>query len=188
MKKAIAEISARHLHISPQHLAKLFGPNFKLKKQHKLSQPGEFASKQTLEIIGLKNKLEKVRIVGPVRKKTQIELSLTDCIFLGIRPVLRLSGDVKNSPGVILKGPKGKLKIREGVIIPKRHLHLPEKQAKSWGLKNKQKIKVSFKGPRAAILKEVMVRVGDYKTRVHLDTDEANAIGIKNNATVELSF
>ncbi len=188
MKKLIVEVSARHLHISKKDLAKLFNKNYTLKKSKDISQPGQFACKETLEVIGPKNSFKKVRIVGPERKDTQIELSITDCVYLGIKPVIRLSGNIKNTPGILLKNKNKKLKIKEGVIVAKRHLHISSKEAKKLKLKDKQKIQITVKGKRASILKEVIVRFGNFKTRLHLDTDEINALGIKNGSKVELNI
>lgn len=187
MKKVIAEVSARHLHLSQDHINKLFGKDYNLKKLKDVSQPNQFATKETLEVIGPKNIFRKVRIVAPIRKSTQLELSISDCIHLGIKPVLKLSGDLKNSSTFILKGPKRQIRVR-GCIVPKRHLHISKDIAKKWKLKNNQKIEVLVKGNRGGILKEVIVRIGDFKTRLHLDTDEANAMNIKNNSTVYLNI
>ncbi|MCB9802694.1 phosphate propanoyltransferase [Candidatus Nomurabacteria bacterium] len=188
MPKVIAEISARHIHLSEKDLFFLFGKAYLLKKQNSLSQPGEFAAKETLTVKAKKNSFPKVRIIGPIRKETQVELSVSDCIFLGVKPVLNLSGDLKNSSAITLIGPKGILKLKKGTIVAKRHLHLSKKDAQKWALKNKQKVKVKISGSRAMLLEEVIVRVGDFQTRLHLDTDEANAAGIKNKQKVLLEI
>ncbi len=187
MKKVIAEVSARHLHLSQDHVNKLFGKEYSLKKLKDVSQPNQFATKETLEVIGPKNIFRKVRIVAPVRKQTQLELSISDCIHLGIKPVLKLSGDLKDVSFFYLKGPKRKIRVK-GAIVPKRHLHISEAMAKKWKLKNNQKIEALIKGNRGGVLKEVIVRIGDFKTRLHLDTDEANAMNIKNNSSVYLNI
>ncbi len=188
MKQVIAEISARHLHISKKDLEKLFGKGYILKKLKSISQPGEFASTVTVDLINGKKVLKKVRVVGPTRKATQIELALTDCYALGIKPVLRVSGDLKNTPGITIKGPKGSVKVANGVIIPKRHLHISTKQAKAWKLKNKQKVRAIAKGHRSVVFNEVIVRVGNYNTRIHLDTDEANAAGLLSCSKIDLDI
>jgi len=185
MKKVIAEISGRHLHISRADLDKLFGQSYQLKKIKDLSQPGEFAAREQVEVIG-KNKI-KMRLVGPVRKKTQIELSLTDCYQLGVKPVVRVSGDLTATPGgLILRGPKGKVVLRSGVIVAQRHLHLPTDQAKVWRLKNGQMVKARVGGSRGLIFDNIVVRVGNYATRIHLDTDEANAAGLLSCSKIDL--
>ncbi len=186
--KVIVEVSAKHLHISKKDLEKLFGKNYKLTNIKDISQPGQFACKETLEVIGNRNSYKKVRIVGPERKNTQLELSISDAIYLGIEPVIKVSGDHKNTPGIILKNKNKRIKIESGVVIAKRHLHISKEEAKKLGLKNRQKVEAEVKGKRASIIKEIVVRFGDYKTRLHLDTDEANAFNIKNGSRVELKI
>jgi putative phosphotransacetylase len=182
MKTIIAELSARHIHLSQKDLVKLFGKNFELTKFKDLSQPGEFAAKETLIVKGAKDYFPKMRIVGPVRKKTQVELSMTDCYFLGIKPSIQVSGQVKKAASVILQGPHGQ--ITAPAIVAMRHLHISKEQAKLWKYKHGKKIAVMVKGERSAILENVVVRVGDHNTRLQLDTDEANAVGLTNNQKV----
>jgi putative phosphotransacetylase len=187
MKKVIAEISARHLHISAAHAAKLFGKTYQLKKLKDLSQPGEFAATAQLQLIGPKGKIQAVRIVGPIRKQTQIELTLSDCRTLGIKPVIRVSGDLKGSPGgLIIKGPKGQVKLTSGVIVPQRHLHISKEDAKKWKIKNGQKLKAKVAGSRGLVFDEIVARVGNYQTRIHLDTDESNAAGLLSCSKIDL--
>ncbi len=188
MKKVIAEISARHLHLSSQDLVKLFGKDYKLKKLKDLSQPGEFAAKETVQVVGPKGKFEKVRIIGPTRKKTQVELSASDCRQVGINPVWRLSGDHKKTPGIKLKGPKGNVIIKKGVIVPLRHLHISHEQAKLWKLKNKKSVSAKVGGPKALVFKNIIVRVGDYRTTIHIDTDDANAAGLLSCSKIYLDI
>lgn len=178
-KKVPIEISARHIHLSQKDLEVLFGKGYQLKKLRKLSQADDFAAQETLDIkIGSKV-IKKLRIVGPVRKETQIELSITDAFSLGIIPPLRLSGDIKETPGAILIKSKKKLKIKKGVIIAKRHLHCSPQQAKRLKLKNGMSVSVKIKGERALIFDNVKVRVKKgYNLCLHLDTDEGNAAGI----------
>ena len=188
MKKVKAEISARHLHISRAHLDKLFGKNYELKPIKELSQPGEFAAEERIEVIGEKGRFM-MRIVGPVRKQTQAELALTDARNLGVKPVFRVSGDLKGTPGgLTLKGPKGSLKLTTGVIIAKRHLHISREDAKKWNIKNNQKVTAIVKGPRAMEIREITARVGNYTTRIHLDTDEANAAGLLACSIIDLDI
>jgi putative phosphotransacetylase len=188
MRKIVVEISARHIHLSDQALAKLFGPSYRLHKKHPIAQPGQFAARETITIKGPKNSLTRVRVIGPNRPKTQLELSLSDCIFVGVNPILRLSGKLSGSAGIWLKGPAGQIKIKQGVIVPKRHLHISKAQAKAWGLKKHQKVSALIKGERSLVLNNVIVRVGDYVTRFHLDTDEANAAGVKQGASAYLDI
>ncbi|MCD4760337.1 hypothetical protein K8R42_00380, partial [bacterium] len=168
-------------------LDKLFGKNFNLKKIKELSQPGEFASQEQVEVIG-KQKI-KMRIVGPIRKQTQVELALSDCRAMGVKPVIRISGDLKDSSGgLTLKGPKGQIKLTSGVIVAKRHLHIDTATAKKWKVKNNQKVKAIIKGSRAMEIREIIARVGNYSTAIHLDTDEANAVGLLNCSKIDLDI
>lgn len=182
MKTVIAEVSARHIHLNQKDLEKLFGKNFKLAKFKDLSQPNEFAAKETLVVKGGRDYFPKVRIVGPVRRKTQVELSMTDCYFLGIKPVVQLSGQVRKSSQVTLQGPHGR--VTASAIVAQRHLHISKEQAKAWKYKNNKKIAIMIKGERSAILENVLVRVGNFKTHIHFDTDEANAVGLVNKQKV----
>lgn len=180
MKKIPIEISARHIHLCQKDLEKLFGKGFKLKKLKDLSQPGEFASKQTVELIGLRSSYKKVRVVGPIRKNTQAEITATDCRIFGIDAPIRISGDVKKSAGAIIKGPKGKVKLTSGIIIAQRHLHLSSTDAKEFKVKNGQKVSIKTTGDRSVTFHQIIVRAGEnYKKACHLDTDEGNAAGMK---------
>lgn len=188
MKRVKAEISARHLHLSQKHLEKLFGKGYELTVIKDLSQPGEFAAKERVEVKGKKDSIM-MRIVGPTRAQTQIELALTDARKLGVKPEIRVSGDLKYSPGgLTLKGPKGSVRLSTGVIVPKRHLHISREDAKKWKIKNGQKLKAVVKGPRALEIKEIVARVGNYSTAIHLDTDEANAAGLLTCSYIDLDI
>ena len=184
MNKIIpVEVSARHIHLSQKDVEKLFGKNHELKKLKDLTLPGEFAAKEMVEIKTSKGKLN-LRVVGPARKDIQIELSITDTIKLGIKPVIKISGDIKNTPGVLLVGPKGKIRLSRGVIVTQRHIHCTPKEAEKLGLKNKQIVSVRVKGKRGLVFDQVGIRVKDnYKLVMHVDTDEGNAAGI-NQKTV----
>ncbi|OGY93079.1 MAG: propanediol utilization protein [Candidatus Komeilibacteria bacterium RIFOXYA2_FULL_45_9] len=187
MHRVPVEISARHLHLSQNDLETLFGPGYKLSKINDLSQPGEFAARETVQLIGPKASYEAVRVVGPVRRQTQVEITATDGRFLGIKAPVKLSGKLKGSAGAILQGPKGRVGLKEGVIVPKRHLHLSTDQAKSLRLKNNQKVALKLAGERAVVFSEVVVRAGEhYRLSCHLDTDEANAAGLKSCGYGEL--
>ncbi len=178
-KKIPIEVSARHIHISQKDLEKLFGKGYELKKYKQLSQPSDFAAKEKLDIENSSRKIQNMRIVGPPRKKTQVELSATDAIRLKIKPIIRMSGNVKGTPGIFLIGPKAKIKIREGVIVPWRHIHCSPEEAKRLGLKDKEKVFVKVKGKRAITFHNVEVRVDEnYRLCMHIDTDEGNAAGI----------
>ena len=179
-KKIPIEISARHIHLCQKDLEMLFGKGYQLRKLRKLSQADDFAAKERIDIkIG--NKIIKdVRIVGSVRRETQIEISLTDAFNVNVKPVLRLSGNLKGTPGaVLIKGEK-KLKIKQGVIIAQRHLHCSPNEAKLLKLKNGAFISVKVEGKRGITFHNIKVRVKQgYKLSLHLDTDEGNAAGIK---------
>lgn len=175
----IVEVSARHIHLSRANLDAIFGEGYELKPLKELSQSGEFAAEETVNIIGPKRILEKVRILGPLREKTQVELALSDCYYAGIEAPLRLSGDVDDAAQVLLQGPNEAMV--GGVIVAKRHFHCSTATAEKLGLKQGDKLELEIAGDRAAILKEVIVRVAEkHNDRIHLDTDEANAVGIKN--------
>jgi putative phosphotransacetylase len=177
--KIQVEVSARHIHISEKDVSVLFGEDFKLTKLKELSQPFEFASNEVLDIEANGKRIKNMRIVGPEREKTQIEISKTDAVYLGINPPLRLSGDVGGSAGIKMIGPKGELELSEGVIIAKRHIHCNKNEADSLKIKNNDFVSVKIEGDRVVIFENVAVRVGDnYKLSMHIDTDEANAAGI----------
>jgi len=182
-EKIPIEVSARHIHISQNDLEKLFGKGYKLRKLKSLSQPSDFAAKETLNIQNGSKKISNVRIIGPVRGKTQVELSATDAIRLGIKPVLKESGDIKNTPGIFLISPKKKIRIKKGVIVSLRHIHCTPKEAHQLGLKNGEMISIKIKGKRGITFHNVKVRINEnYRLCVHIDTDEGNAAGINKKA------
>lgn len=189
MKKVKAEISGRHLHLSHADMETLFGEGYELKVLKDLSQPGEFATEEKVEVIGPKNKIM-MRIVGPTRGQTQVELAMTDARFLGVEAVIRVSGDLEGTPGGLkLKGPKGELELETGVIVPQRHLHCSAEDAEKWGLKTGDKVKAIVRGERALVFDEIIVRAGEkYATDIHIDTDEANAAGLRTCSYVELDI
>ncbi|MCX6718404.1 MAG: phosphate propanoyltransferase [Candidatus Staskawiczbacteria bacterium] len=181
-KKKIAvpvEISARHCHLSKADLEELFGQGYELKKLKQLSQPADFACEETLDIKIDSHILENVRIVGPLRNQTQVEISKTDAISIGVNPPVRLSGDLKNSAKIVLVGPAGQVELNEGLIVAKRHIHCATDEAKKLGLKAGDIVSVEIKSERPVIFGNVIVRVrDDYKFCLHLDTDEGNSAGI----------
>lgn len=181
------EISARHIHLCQTDLEALFGVGYMLQKKTELSQVGEFAAEETLLLITNKGELN-VRIIGPIREKTQVEISYSDARVLGILVPLRISGDLAGSASIKLLGPKDEVELTEGVIIAKRHLHISSAQAQEFGLKNNQNIRIRIPGERGGILNNVIVRSGEnFHLSLHLDTDEANALGIsKENSFGEL--
>ena len=179
MKKVPVEISARHLHLSQKDLEILFGKDYHLTKVKELSQTGEFSAEETVELVGQKSSHSKVRIIGPVRDQTQVEISMTDCRILGIDAPLKLSGNVKGSAQAKIKGPKGEVELKEGVIVPMRHLHLSQEDSDSLGIKTNDKVSIKLEGEREITFHNIIVRSGEkYNTACHLDTDEANAAGL----------
>ncbi|MBI2251422.1 MAG: phosphate propanoyltransferase [Armatimonadetes bacterium] len=172
--------SNRHIHLNYKDLELLFGANYNLTKQKDLSQPGQYAAEETISLVGPKGIIPKVRILGPPRNFTQVEISITDSYILGINPVIRDSGNLKETPGIAIVGPKGVLSLKEGVIVAKRHIHMKEEEAKIRNLKDKDSAQVKIKGERALIFEDVLIRVSpDFRLEMHLDLDEANAAGIK---------
>lgn len=185
--KVPAGISARHVHVSREHLDILFGKGHELKSVKDLSQPGQYAAEEQVDLVTEKGSFKKVRILGPIRSQTQVEISLTDSLKLGLKPPVRDSGNIKGSPGITLVGPKGEVKLTEGVIAAFRHIHMTVADAANFGVKDKEIVKVKFGGERGLIFDQVLIRVHDtFKLDMHLDTDEANAAKISNGDMVEL--
>ena len=172
----IIETSARHVHLSKEHLEILFGNNYSLTKKKDLSQPGQFLSEEKVEVFGEKGSL-KCSILGPVRSRTQVELSLTDARSIGVNAPIRESGDLDNTGTCEIKGPLGKLVVENCVIAAKRHLHATPEDAKNLNIKNGQNIMVATNSNgRRVVFNDVVVRVrDDYALAMHIDTDEANA-------------
>ncbi len=174
------EVSAHHLHISREHLDILFGKGYELTSIKALSQPGQYAAKETVRIVGPNGEYDNVRILGPVRSETQVEIAMTDCFIIGIEPVIRMSGDINGTPGCIIWGPKGHLELKKGVIVAKRHFHCTPQTAENLGLKNNDVVSAEISGERGGILRNIIVRVSDkYADAIHLDTDEGNGLGVK---------
>ena len=177
MKQFIVETSARHVHVTQQDLETLFGAGYQLTPKKYLSQPGQFASEERVDVVGPKNTLARVSILGPVRPETQIELSLTDARSIGVTAPIRESGDVAGSGACKLVGPKGEVEVKEGVIAAKRHIHMTPEDAQEYSVEDKQivSVKVNTEG-RALIFGDVVVRVSPkYALAMHIDTDESNA-------------
>lgn len=178
-KKITVETSARHVHLSQADLEKLFGAGYQLCQMKALSQPGQYACQERVTIVGPKRQLENVIILGPTRKNTQVELSLTDARGIGIIAPVRESGDIAGTPGCKIIGPKGEIEISEGVIAAKRHIHMTPEDAKEFGVDDKQTVQVAVENEgRAIIFGDVVIRVSDkFATFMHIDTDECNAAG-----------
>ena len=177
-REVLVEISARHLHVSQEHLEILFGKGHELTPKKDLSQPGQFACEEKVTIVGAKSQL-KASILGPVRPETQVELSLTDARAIGVTAPIRESGDVKGSGACKIIGPAGEVEISEGVIVAKRHIHLTPEDAEELGVVDKEVVWVKCDTDgRKAILGDVVCRVSkNYARAMHIDTDESNAIG-----------
>lgn len=180
-------VSGRHVHLSRAHLDALFGPGYELTKKKDLSQPGQYASEETVDIMTTKGAFTRVRILGPVRKETQIELALTDAVKLGINPPIRDSGNVAGSPGVVMVGPNGTITLDQGAIAALRHIHMTPADAKQFGVKDKDVVQVECPGERGMIMGQVLVRVNDqYALEMHVDTDEGNAACLKTGDKVRI--
>jgi putative phosphotransacetylase len=188
MMKVMVETSARHVHLSEQDLVTLFGEGAKLTNKKDLSQPGQFACYERVTVVGPKGEMAGVSILGPVRKDTQVELSLTDARKIGIAAPVRESGDIAGTPGCKLIGPAGEVEIPQGVIAAKRHIHLTPAVADEFGLTDKQVVSVRIEGTgRALTFGDVVVRVrGDFAPAMHIDTDEANAAGLPGTVDGEI--
>lgn len=170
------EASGRHVHLTQEQIDKLFGHSLTPAKP--LSQPGQFAAKERLTVVGPKGKLKNVAVLGPARGEGQVELSLTDARMLGLNVPVRQSGDVKDSPGVNLFGPAGQLRLEQGAIAAQRHIHLRPSDAARFGVKDRQVVKLQTFTARPLVFDDVVVRISpDFAPRVHLDYDEANACG-----------
>ncbi|KML37353.1 MULTISPECIES: phosphate propanoyltransferase [Cytobacillus] len=169
-------VSARHCHLSQSDLEVLFGTGYQLTKKAELSQPGQFAANEIITIAGPRGSIEKVRILGPARHITQVEVSRTDSIKLGLKPPLRESGNIEGSSPVTLIGPKGSLYKKEGLIIAQAHIHMTPEDAKAFGVKNGECVKVEAAGERPISFGNVLIRISPrYRLEMHIDTDEANA-------------
>ena len=187
MNTIIVETSARHIHLTEEHIEILFGKGHKLTNKKDLSQPGEFACEERVNIIGPKREIKNVIILGPARKATQVEVSLTEARTLGIEVPIRESGDVAGSAPCKLVGPVGSVEISEGVIAAKRHIHLRPQDAEKFGVKDKQIVQVKVKSERTTIFDDVVIRVRDtFMPYMHIDTDEANACAASGNIEGEI--
>ncbi|MBQ7171840.1 MAG: phosphate propanoyltransferase [Clostridia bacterium] len=175
--KVIVETSARHVHLTEEHIEVLFGKGATLTKKKDLSQPGQFASEQRVTLEGPKKSIPNVSILGPARNATQVEISFTDARTLGVNAPVRESGDIAGSAPIRIVGPAGALEIAEGVIVAKRHIHLTPEDAEAFGVKEKEIVMLRIESPeRTTVFDDVVIRVNaKFKAAAHLDTDEANA-------------
>jgi acetate kinase len=177
------EVSAHHIHLTQEHVEALFGKGHQLTKHSDLSQPGQYACQEQLAIIGPKGRIERVRVLGPTRKATQVEIAMTEQFKLGIHPPIRESGDIEGSPGCTLEGTAGSVVIDRGVICALRHIHLTPADALRYGLKDKCTVRVRVAGDRELLFGDVRIRVdSNFALAMHIDTDEANAANLRNGA------
>lgn len=182
--KVLVEISARHVHVSQADLETLFGAGYELTVKKELSQPGQYACNERVKVIGTKGEFPAVSILGPVRKETQVELSLTDARSIGVNAPVRESGDLDGSGTCKLVGPAGEVELSKGVIAAKRHIHATTADAEKMGLENGEIVSVEIptSNGRSLTFGDVVVRVSDsYALAMHIDTDEANAAGMAPN-------
>ena len=187
--KLVVSISARHVHLTDEHVEKLFGPGRKLTPGKALYQDGFYAAEETVMIVGPRRRmLPQVRVLGPTRKHSQVELALTDAISLGIETPVRHSGDIQGTPGCILVGPAGAVELSAGVIRAARHVHMSHEDAKNYGVKNGEFMTLSIKSPQCSVaFEDLLVRAdATSKLEVHIDTDEGNACNL--DAATEISL
>lgn len=188
------EASGRHVHLSQKDLDTLFGKGYELTKIKDLSQPGQFACKERVTIIGPKGSIKNVIVLGPIRKETQVEVSLTDSTALGIKAnvnpssdldeettLVKQSGDLEGTPGIIIETEKGRVELKKGLIVAKRHIHITKADAKKFNVVDNEIVMTKVMGSRPLIFDDVVVRVSDkFQTSMHIDYDEANACGFSN--------
>ena len=181
------EGSARHVHVTKEALAVLFGADAVLHNKRELSQPGQYLCEERVRLEGPRGSIDRVSILGPTRPASQAEVSFTDARALGIDPPIRESGDLKGSAPIRMVGPKGAVDLPEGAIVAKRHIHLTPEEATAYGVTDKQIVSVKTEGPRALVYGEVVVRVSEkFSASVHLDFDEMNAAGLSGEAAGKL--
>lgn len=183
----LIEASGKHVHLSKEHVEKLFGEGYELTKKRDLSQPGQYLCEEKVMLIGPKGVMQNVSVLGPTRGNTQVEVSKSDAVSLGINAPIRMSGDIKGTSPIILASKTSVVRLEEGAIVAKRHIHMTPEDALKYGVTDKEKVKVKVKGERSLIFDEVIVRVSDkFNTVVHIDYDEANACGFVKNTRGEI--
>lgn len=187
-KTVLVETSARHVHVSREDLAILFGEGYELTKKKELSQPGQFACEERVAVVGPKSSFPAVSILGPCRNATQVELSAGDARSIGVKAPVRESGDLEGSAGCKIVGPKGEIEIENGVIVAKRHIHMTPEDAEKYSLCDKQVVSVKVQtAERSLVFGDVVVRVSpSYALAMHIDTDESNAAGCVPGLTGEI--
>lgn len=179
-------ISNKHIHLSQEHIEILFGKGHELTKTKDLSQPGQFACEEVVTLAGPKGQMPGVRVLGPARKASQVELALTDTFKLGVKPPVRDSGDLNGTPGIEIIGPNGTVQLEQGVIVAARHIHMTPDDAKKYQLKDGDHVRVAIAGVRGGTFDNVLIRVSpNYALDMHVDTDEGNAFSLKNGQLVD---
>lgn len=180
-------VSNRHIHLSQRDLDALFGSGYELTKIKDLSQPGQFACKETLTLVGPKGAIEKVRILGPLRKETQVEILLGDSFKLGVKGVIKMSGELLGTPGATLVGPAGSVQLTQGVIVAQRHIHMSLADAERFGVHDGDIVRLQVSGTRGGIYDNVAIRANNSSALdCHLDMEEANAMQINDKTTVQI--
>ncbi|WP_294517936.1 phosphate propanoyltransferase [Atopobium minutum] len=180
-------VSGRHIHLSREHLDRLFGKGYELNAIKELSQPGQYAAKECVTLVGPQGVIQPVRVLGPTRKQTQVEVLAGDTFKLGIPQVVRLSGHLKGTPGITIVGPQGTVVLSEGVIVAARHIHMSPAEAAERGLSDGQIVSIRFGGERAGQLDNVVIRATENSALdCHIDTEEANALHIANGSVVQI--
>lgn len=182
-----AGISNRHIHLSQADMDALFGSGYQMTKLKDLSQPGQFACKETVTICGPRGAIETVRVLGPARKATQIEILAGDSFKLGIPGEIRMSGDLQGTKGITIIGPKGSVETREGLIVAQRHIHMHSSDTARFGVRNGDVVSIRITGARGGVLDNVIIRSdGNSALECHIDTEEANALGLTSKSTVTI--
>ena len=178
-------VSVRHVHLSRADCDALFGPCYELTKKRDVTQPGQYVTRETIDLVGPKGETRRVAIINPLRKQTQVELARTDAFALGVQPPLRESGKLEGTPGITLRGPHGTVEIPSGVILAHRHVHMHPDEAREFGVRDRDVIKVRVEGDREMTMGDVIVRVHpEFTLDMHVDTDEANAAGLTSDSVV----
>lgn len=178
-------VSVRHVHLSREDCDALFGPGYELSKKRDVTQPGQYVTRETVDLVGPKGEIRRVAIINPLRKQTQVELARTDAFSLGVQPPLRESGKLDGTPGITLRGPHGTVNIPSGVILAHRHVHMSPEEARDFGVRDRDVIKVRVEGDREMTMGDVIVRVHpEFTLDMHVDTDEANAAGLTSDSVV----
>ncbi|WP_373598453.1 phosphate propanoyltransferase [Paraclostridium bifermentans] len=186
MKLPIA-LSNRHVHLSQADIETLFGAGHELVELKPLSQPGQYACEEKVDLVGPKGTIKGVRVLGPARPNTQVEISLSDGFALGVKAPIKESGDIAGTPGVKLVGPAGEVELTEGVIVASRHIHMSLDDAAKFGVEDKQIVKVRTFGPRSVVFENVLVRANaNFALEMHVDVEEGNAAAVRNGEEVEL--